>query len=119
MLHLKQKTIMLSPGDVIFSRNRRMIISVVVLVLPSLFFVTILRKEVEYMTPEQLLQSDVATVRCADIAPLLRTSGNALHSAIMRDPGCVGFPTVRIGTRIAIPRIPFLIYMGYIDSRTF
>lgn len=37
MLYLKQKTIMLSPGDVIFSRNRRMIISVVVLVLPSLF----------------------------------------------------------------------------------
>ena len=71
------------------------------------------------MTLEQLLQSDAATVRCADIAPLLRTSGNALHSAIMRDPGCVGFPSVRIGTRVAIPRIPFLIYMGYIDSHAY
>lgn len=64
------------------------------------------------MTIEELKQSTKVFVSPADIAPILRCDAQGLRYQAKEAPHALGFPTVRVGSRIRIPRIPFLRFIG-------
>lgn len=66
------------------------------------------------MTINDLLQSDRLFLSPSDIAPILRCDPQCIRVQAKRDPNKLGFPTIVIGTRVRIPRIPFLHYLGII-----
>lgn len=51
----------------------------------------------------------------AQVAPVLGCSQYAINCAARSEEGRkrLGFPTMMIGNRCKIPRIPFLTFMGY------
>lgn len=66
------------------------------------------------MTIEELLQSDQAYLTPADIAPILHCDPQCIRAQAQEDSRKLGFRVIIIGTRIRIPRIPFLQYLGII-----
>lgn len=63
---------------------------------------------------------DIARLDCsylvpAQVAPVLGCSQYAINCAAKSEEGRkrLGFPTMMIGNRCKIPRIPFLAFMGY------
>ena len=55
-----------------------------------------------------LKQIDVPFLIPADVAPILGVDPQAIRNQAHEDPSQLGFPVCVIGTRIKIPRIPFL-----------
>lgn len=66
------------------------------------------------MTVNDLLESDQLYLSPADIAPILHCDPQCIRVQAQRDSSKLGFPTIIIGTRIRIPRIPFLEFLGII-----
>lgn len=64
------------------------------------------------MTIEELKHSTKVFVSPADIAPILRCDPQCLRHQAKIDPYMLGFPIVQVGTRIRIPRVPFLRFIG-------
>lgn len=64
------------------------------------------------MTLEQLLQSTQLFVDPSDIAPILHCDPQCLRRQAKDNAEVLGFPILRIGSRIRIPRIPFLKFLG-------
>lgn len=64
------------------------------------------------MTLQDIERLDRAYLTPAQIAPILGTSGYAITVQVREDKenglNSFPFPTIRIGTRTKIPRIPFL-----------
>lgn len=64
------------------------------------------------MTLEEIRNLDREFLKPGDIAPLLGTSGYAITVQVREDKengiNSFPFPTIRIGNRVKIPRLPFL-----------
>lgn len=54
----------------------------------------------EVLTPEQ-------------VAPIVKLNPHSIRIAARENPAGLGFPVIRAGTRVKIPRLAFLEYMGY------
>ena len=49
----------------------------------------------------------------AQISEILNVSPQYVREAARKCPGQLGFPVIIIGDRVKIPRIPFLVFMGW------
>ena len=65
------------------------------------------------MTLEEILASKKVFLSPSDIAPMLRCDAQCIRKQAQQNPAKLGFPIVVMGSRIRIPRIPFLRYWGY------
>jgi hypothetical protein len=65
------------------------------------------------MTIDEILRSDKPTLTAAEIAPVLKTSDNSIRVCARQRPDLLGFPVIIMGSRVRIPRIPFLEFLGY------
>ena len=64
------------------------------------------------MTLAEIKQSPAMWLTAADVAPVLECNPDAIRQQAQTDPAKLGFPVVVIGTRVKIPRRPFLSYFG-------
>lgn len=48
---------------------------------------------------------------CADISKVLKAQPGDLHAQAMYDPKRLGFPVIVCGTRVKIPKRPFVKFM--------
>lgn len=68
------------------------------------------------MTLEEMRASGKVTVTPAEAASVLGCSAQGLRLTAREDPLSLGFPVTVIGTRVFIPRIPFLQYLSGKDE---
>lgn len=72
------------------------------------------------MTLKEIQQSQKQTLIPADIAEIIGCSAMAISTQVKEDKrngtNSFPFPTIRIGTRTYIPRIPFLKVMGGVSD---
>lgn len=66
------------------------------------------------MTLDEILVSQQPYLTPADIAPVLHCDPQCIRVQAQADSSKMGFPVIIMGTRIRIPRIPFLKYLGYL-----
>lgn len=59
--------------------------------------------EIESMTDEVLT--------CIQVSKVLKSEASALHKQAVTNPAMLGFPVIVYGTRVKIPRIPFIKFM--------
>ena len=68
------------------------------------------------MTIEQLINSDAVMLTAKDVSKVLKTDPYNIVLQARQDKengtNCLGFPVVIVGTRVKIPRIPFLQFLG-------
>ena len=64
------------------------------------------------MTISEIKASDKIFLTPAEIAEVLGTNPQAIRIQARVMPEALGFPVSVIGTRVKIPRKPFLAYMG-------
>lgn len=57
----------------------------------------------------EALPGEVLT--CKQIAPLLGSDPYTIHTQAMDAPEMLGFPVVRVGRRVKIPKQPFIKFM--------
>ena len=65
-------------------------------------------------TLADLMNIDREDLLPGDVAGVLGTSDQWVRVCARQQPQLLGFPTVIMGSRVKIPRIPFLRYMGAI-----
>lgn len=72
------------------------------------------------MTIDEIRKCDKPYLIPADIAPVLGTTEYAISVQVKEDKqngiNSFPFPTIRIGNRTKIPRLPFLAAMGYEET---
>ena len=66
------------------------------------------------MTLDEIIYSDKLYLTPADIAPILHCDPQSIRQQAKTGSFMLGFPTIVQGTRVRIPRIPFLKFMGII-----
>ena len=64
------------------------------------------------MTLSEIEAMEKAVLTCAEVAPVLMVNPATLHSKAMECPERLGFPVIVMGSRVKIPRIPFLMFMN-------
>ena len=64
------------------------------------------------MTLEALKQSTQLFVSPADVCTILHCDPQCIRIQAQRDPSKLGFPVIVQGSRVRIPRIPFLRFIG-------
>lgn len=57
----------------------------------------------------EALETEVLT--CKDVSRVLCAGAYYLHEQAMKDPSKLGFPVIVHGTRVKIPKAPFLRFM--------
>lgn len=65
------------------------------------------------MTIEEIRASDKPMIRPADVAPIIGCDPQWVRDTARENPEALGFPALVVGTRVKIPRIPFLKFLGY------
>ena len=63
------------------------------------------------MTLKEIEESGKEVLTCAEVAPVLKCNPATLHMQAMEEPWRLGFPVIVMGSRVKIPRRPFLTYM--------
>lgn len=63
------------------------------------------------MTLKEIMESDKPMLIPADIAPVLGCDPHAIRVAAKTKPELLQFPVIVIGSRVKIPRLPFIEYM--------
>lgn len=63
------------------------------------------------MTLREIEESSKEVLTCSEVAPVLKCNPATLHMQAVEDPGRLGFPVIVMGSRVKIPRRPFLNYM--------
>lgn len=63
------------------------------------------------MTLKEMELSDRYFVNAKDIADIIECAAENIRSQAKADPSKLGFPVVVIGSRVKIPRIPFIKYI--------
>ena len=63
------------------------------------------------MTLKEIEESSKEVLTCSDVAPVLKCNPATLHMQAMKAPKKLGFPVIVMGSRVKIPRRPFLAYM--------
>ena len=66
------------------------------------------------MTIQEIRESDKVFLTSNDVAKLLGVDPYSINLQAHEDPSKLGFQVIVIGTRIKIPRIPFLKFIGAI-----
>ena len=61
---------------------------------------------------EEIRQLDKANLTPVEAARVMHCNPDLIRIAARQRPELLGFPTVVVGTRTKIPRIPFLRYYG-------
>lgn len=61
------------------------------------------------LTELEALETEVLT--CKQIAPVLMANPATIHHQAMECPERLGFPVIVAGSRVKIPRIPFIMFM--------
>lgn len=64
------------------------------------------------MTLDEMKQSTKVFVSASDIAPILGCDPQCIRRQAQIEPNALSFPILRLGSRIRIPRIPFLRFIG-------
>lgn len=64
------------------------------------------------MSIEDIKSSVKPYLTAADVAPVLGCDPHSIRVAAHQRPELLGFPVIVIGSRVKIPRIPFLIFLG-------
>lgn len=66
------------------------------------------------MTLTELKQTDALLVNVGDIADILGCDPQSIRCQVKANPSVLGFPVTVIGSRVKIPRIPFINFIeGY------
>lgn len=68
------------------------------------------------MTMDEIKASDRDDLTLADIAEAIHADQQAIRMQARTDPAALGFPVSVIGTRVKVPRIPFLQFWGRLDA---
>lgn len=68
------------------------------------------------MNITEAMASTSPMLRPADVAPIIGCDPQWVRDTAKSNPAALGFPTIVVGTRVKIPRIPFLRYMGYEEA---
>lgn len=66
----------------------------------------------ERKTLADLIASDKAFFTPGDVSGVLRTTDQYIRICARQQPQVLGFPTCIMGSRVKIPRIPFLRFCG-------
>lgn len=61
---------------------------------------------------KKLINSGELFVGPEDVAPLMGVNPHAIRTQAKQDLRSLGFPAAYLGTRLHIPRIPFLRFLG-------
>lgn len=64
------------------------------------------------MTLQEIESSTKEVLTCQDVAPVLQCNPATLHMQAVEQPEKLGFPVIVMGSRVKIPRRPFLIFMN-------
>lgn len=64
------------------------------------------------MTLEELAALETETFTPAQIAPVLGVNPQKIRIQAAENPESLGFPVTVVGTRVKIPKRPFLRHMG-------
>ena len=64
------------------------------------------------MTLAEIENSTKEVLTCTDVAPVLRCNPATLHMQAIEQPWRLGFPVIVMGSRVKIPRKPFLNFMN-------
>lgn len=67
------------------------------------------------MTLEELRADTRDVIPAADIESIINSDQQDIRMQAHENPLLLGFPVIVIGTRVKIPRIPFLRFMGAIE----
>ena len=59
----------------------------------------------------ELEELDRAILTCQQVAPVLGSNPQTIHQQAMERPELLGFPVIVCGTRVKIPKRPFLAFM--------
>lgn len=65
------------------------------------------------MRIDDIIVSNKIYLTPSDVAAILHCDPQCIRVQAQADPVKLGFPVIVIGTRVRIPRIPFLRYLGY------
>ena len=63
------------------------------------------------MTLDEIRSSEKEVLTCQDVAAVLSCNPATLHMQAVEQPGRLGFPVFVMGSRVKIPRRPFLKFM--------
>ncbi len=64
------------------------------------------------MTLQEIKSSSKEVLTCQEVAPVLKCNPATLHMQAMEQPERLGFPVIVMGSRVKIPRKPFLNFMN-------
>lgn len=64
------------------------------------------------MTLDQIRESDRLFLVPTDVAGVLGCNPQSIRDVARKEPEKLGFPVCVIGTRIRIPRVPFMEFIG-------
>lgn len=64
------------------------------------------------MTLDEIKSSSKEVLTCKDVADVLACNPATLHMQAMEQPWRLGFPVIVMGSRVKIPRKPFLNFMN-------
>lgn len=65
----------------------------------------------ERMTLDQLEALPAEVLTCAQVAPVLCANPATLHLQALERPELLGFPVIVAGSRVKIPKRPFIRFM--------
>lgn len=63
------------------------------------------------MTLTDIINSDKTFLTASEVAPIIGTDPNSIRGQAHEMPDKLGFPVCVIGTRVRIPRIPFIKFL--------
>lgn len=64
------------------------------------------------MTLDEIKSSSKEVLTCKDVADVLACNPATLHMQAMEQPWRLGFPVIVMGSRVKIPRKPFINFMN-------
>ena len=66
------------------------------------------------MTIREIQESSKIFLTAAEVSSVLECDPQCIRVQAQKDPSMLGYPVIVIGSRVRIPRIPFLRYLGVI-----
>lgn len=65
------------------------------------------------MKVSEALESTADILSAVDVAEMLSVNAQSIRDQAKTAPAMLGFPVAVIGTTVKIPRVAFLLWMGY------